>query len=448
MRDARENRTIELQHLLKALLLMVFGIFLVQANQVGYGGPTHASNSSSVMVFANVFCAAGLVSVFILLHIALRVWAPTADPYLLPVMVILSGIGLIILLRLSPELAKTSSFTRAMHEKLSFMPLGYWHFLHIRNAVIVSVFGLWIMSRQRFFPHLSSTSYRWVVLAMVWLLATMMFGEKVNGRRLWLGGFQTVEAVKILAIFFLAGYIYDRGIGIDIHRTNRWRLWFRYAWPLLAAWLVSILLLIVQGDIGPMALLFILFLSVFFIAGGRHLVTFSIMILTLAAVVAAYYTGYPSTIVRHRVDILLDPIANSEVTVRTLWAIAEGGWLGTGIGYGNAFRIPVVQSDFNFVVICQEMGWIGGITVLAAYAILVQRCFSIAAKLDNAYKKTIVFGIGVIMATQAIVIIGVNLNFLPPTGITLPFISWGGSSMVVGFLMVCIVLMLSQEVQS
>lgn len=156
----------------------------------------------------------------------------------------------------------------------------------------------------------------------------------------------------------------------------------------------------------------------------------------------SYRYGIPK-IVAERVDKLFDPFGMSENLSRVLWSISSGGIWGSGIGYGEPFRIPVVQSDFNFAAICEELGLIGAVTVVLAYAVLVHRCFAIATAEDNLYRKTLVVGIGVLIGVQAFIIISGNLNAIPLTGITLPFVSYGGSSMIVNFFAAGILLKIS-----
>jgi cell division protein FtsW (lipid II flippase) len=172
--------------------------------------------------------------------------------------------------------------------------------------------------------------------------------------------------------------------------------------------------------------------------------TFLFIVLLILAGYASYQAGYPS-IVRERFDALLDPFSTSEAMTRVLWSLSSGGWIGAGIGYGQPYRMPEVQSDFSFVAICEEMGFVGGAAVILAYALFISRCFRISLKAGNRYQKILVIGIAALMAVQAAIIILGNLVVIPLTGITLPFISYGGSSLIMNFLMAGVVIRISGD---
>jgi cell division protein FtsW (lipid II flippase) len=143
--------------------------------------------------------------------------------------------------------------------------------------------------------------------------------------------------------------------------------------------------------------------------------------------------------------MVADPFGRSESMSRVLWAISSGGLTGSGMGYGQAHRIPEVQSDFSFVAVCEEMGFVGGFAVILAYAALIVRCLRIASAADNVYKKTLVTGIATLIGIQSFLIICGNLGGIPLTGITLPLVSYGGSALLINFLMIGIVLRISGE---
>jgi cell division protein FtsW (lipid II flippase) len=202
--------------------------------------------------------------------------------------------------------------------------------------------------------------------------------------------------------------------------------------------------ILIQGDLGPTFLLLTVFLLLFYYAGNRNLVTLLFIFLVALGGYVSYKTGYPH-IVKDRFDMLFDPFGRSENMARVLWSISSGGIWGAGIGYGQPYRIPEVQSDFNFAAICEEIGLIGAVSLVLAYSIFVLRCFRIAANTTNIYKKTLIMGTAVLVGVQAFIIIAGNLNSIPMTGITLPFVSYGGSSMVMNFLLSGIVLKISGD---
>jgi cell division protein FtsW (lipid II flippase) len=405
-------------------------------------------------LFPNVIYGILFSALFLLVHLYLRIKLPEADPLILPAVALLSGIGAILLFRLSPELA--SSRNEAIQSILSNNPdayvknnvltlaqLGMKHFIFVVIGTLVMI-ALINLSNKRTFSWFSSKKYFWVFLSAIFIATTLLFGKEINERRLWLFGFQTVELVKVMMLFFIAGYIYEKGKGIYTYRNTGFSLWLQYAGPFVAMWFFGLIPIFIQKDIGPTFLIFIIFLFMLYYAGTRNKVVILFLLLVVAVGCISYMIGVPS-IVRERFDMLFDPFGQSESMSRALWALSSGGIFGTGIGYGQPYRIPIVQSDYNFAAICEEMGFLGGIAVVFCYVIFVHRCYRISQKTANIYKRVLVFGIAALIGLQAFTIICGNLGIIPMTGITLPFVSYGGSSMIVNFLLTGIVLKISGE---
>ncbi|OQW98153.1 MAG: hypothetical protein BWK74_05285 [Desulfobacteraceae bacterium A6] len=456
------DRSVNIRYLLITLLVISLGFLLVNAGYTDKGMPGVIQTPGGefrladafMMPYPNAFYAPGFVALFLLAHAAIRSKLPGADPFILPAVSILAGLGLILTLRLAPDLAVTRS--DALNAVLSADPgarvtdnvktlaqLGVKHFTHLALGILILTLIVLGFS-GRFFSWLSSKKYLWVVLSAGIIILTMWLGVRINGRRLWLFGFQTVELVKILMVFFIAGYLYEQGRGIAVYREGGGRFWLRYAGPFMAMWFFALLPLFIQKDLGPTVLIFAVFLLMLFSAGNRNTLTFLLIVFPILAGYASYHTGYPP-IVRERFDALLDPYGTSEAMTRTLWSVSSGGWIGAGIGYGQPYRMPEVQSDFNFAAICEEMGFAGGASVVLAYVLFIFSCFRISLKTENRYKKILVIGIAALMAVQAAIIILGNLVVIPLTGITLPFISYGGSSLIVSFIMAGIVIRISGD---
>jgi cell division protein FtsW (lipid II flippase) len=456
------KRSGELRYLLLVLLIMSVGFLILQAGFVDRGVPeTLFTRNGSLDIspfflnfFPNALYATFFVAIFLLLHVYIRAKIPSADPFILPAVALLTGVGIILLFRLSPDLSRSrneallalfqsGTLERGGDNVLSLAQLGMRQFIFFVIGIIGMIVAINFFGKVGI-SWFSSKKYFWVLLSIVLICITLKFGTTINGRTLWLFGFQTVEVVKLCMLLFIAGYVYEKGKGISVHGGQDYSGWFRHAGPFFVMWFFALAPLFIQRDLGPVMLVFVVFLIMFYYAGNRISVVAYLVLVIGAALYGAYSMGYPS-ILRQRVDMMLDPFGRNETTARALWSMASGGFYGTGIGYGKPYRIPEVQSDYNFVAICEEMGLAGAFAVMFAYAVLVFRCFVVAGRTSHVYRKTLSTGIGTLIGIQSFIIIAGNLGIIPLTGITLPFVSYGGSSMIMNFVMVGIVLRLSEE---
>lgn len=459
-----ENRVsqISTKHVTILLIILCLGFFIVYAGHIDRTLPQVLNTSKGILDLSlfsternpNMFYGISFAAIFLLTHFYIKLKLPNADPYIFPAVAILTGIGLIIMLRLSPDLAIVRNeaiqavLSRDPHATvrqnvLSFAQLGMKQFFMIGLGCLTIIGAVNLLGRKSF-PWLASKKYLWVLLSVLLILVTLFFGTKVNGKRLWLLGIQPIELVKIMLLLFISAYVYQKGKGIVMYQAGGLRQWVQYAGPFMVMWLFALAPIVLQGDLGPTFLIFLVFLILFHYVGTRKSVTMLSILFIAAAGLISYKIGWPS-IVKTRMDMFLDPFGASESISRSLWAVSSGGLFGSGIGYGQSYRIPEVQSDFNFACICEEMGLLGGITVLLCYAIIISRCLVIAAHTDNIHKKTLVVGIGLMIGLQAAIIIAGNLSAIPLTGITLPFISYGGSSMIATFSMIGIALNISGD---
>lgn len=393
-------------------------------------------------------------ALFLLIHLFLRLCLPKADPFILPVLALLSGLGLILTLRLSPDLATSrSEVLLALLSRHPNIPvkdniqtlaqLGMKQFIFITLGgllMILTIKGL----QQRTFSWLSFKKYFWVIVSAGLIILTLLSGKKINGRSLWLFGFQTVELVKLLMLFFIAGYVYEKGKGLLIYQGGRFKSWLVYAGPFVVMTFFALIPLFIQGDLGPTFLLLLVFLLLFHVSGSPYKVTGFFIFFVAIGGWLAYQIGFPA-MVRTRFDLFIYPFERNESLARVLWSLSSGGLTGAGIGYGQPFQIPEVQSDFTFAGLCEELGFVGGATVIATYLILLWRCFKVAGATSHVYKKILSLGIGTLIGVEAGIIILGNLAVIPLTGITLPLISYGGSSLLVHFLMIGILLKISGE---
>lgn len=448
------RRKAELTYLLPILLVISLGFLLLMEGVTDRNLPATVLSRGGlqdifpclITTYPNFLLPLYFVVAFLLFHAFLRVRLPEADPLILPAIALLSGIGLIMMLRLSPDLALTRyeaviTSPQFGNKILTLAQLGVKQCFLVISGILAAISAIYLFS-DRLFSLISSKKYLWVLISMLLITVTMTFGTKINGKTLWLFGTQPVELVKLMMIFFMSGYIYEKGKGISAATQVGVVSWFRYGAPFVTMCIFAVLPIVKQGDLGPSVLMLIIFILLFFYAGNSCFITLSFAAIIGAVGFACYHYGSPH-VVRERVDILLDPFGKSENMARVLWSISSGGLWGAGIGYGQPFRIPEVQSDFNFAAICEEMGLMGAASVVLAYAVLIHRCFRIAAGTANGYQRTLVLGIATLIGVQAFVIISANLNCTVLTGITLPFVSHGGSSMIVTFIMAGIILKVS-----
>ncbi|MCL4509248.1 MAG: FtsW/RodA/SpoVE family cell cycle protein [Chloroflexi bacterium] len=380
--------------------------------------------------FGATFAAVGLFGcTFLAGNIALSVRRSNGDELLLPSVALLTSVGLAFNLRLHPS---------TYHQQFAWIIL----------AVIVAVgfgasgFDVWWLSRFKY----SFASFGFLLLA-----ATALFGREINGARLWLAvgpiEFQTTELMKIVLAVFMAGYLEEKRelLTLGEHRWRGVRLPpLEYIGPLAVLWLASLLSLLWQRDLGGTLLLLGVALAMLYVGTERLSYVFGGLLLFLLNVVITYhFFGY----VRSRVNVWLDPWAHARSQgyqiVQALYAVSSGGLFGSGIGRGYPGYIPEVYTDFIFAAIGEELGLLGSFALLTVFAILVMRAFRIAIRCSGTFERLLATGLGALLALQTLVIVAGNLEVIPLTGITLPFVSYGGSSMIINAVIVGLLLRLS-----
>jgi cell division protein FtsW (lipid II flippase) len=413
--------------------------FLVIAALLGILGMISAASARSEgMEIGPVPGIVGVIAVFAAMHVALRIRAPRADPYLLPVVGVLSAIGLVELDRIDPRLAGDQAI---------WMAVGAVAFI----ATIV------LLRDHRVLEH-----YTYLIgLAGVGLLViTMAFGTTINGAKLWIriGGGQTVqlgEVVKLIVVIFLAAYLRDRRelLAIPTHRIMGIPAPPGAALAPVLLFLVACLSVVVLlNDFGTALLFLGVFLAMIYLATGRVAYTgFGLGVFVIGS--ALVYTVVPR--IQDRVDNWLhpfdDPQGQGFQLVQSLYAMAQGGIFGPGFGKAFLVRadgsrvIPVLETDFMFSAVASDLGYIGGVGLLLAFLVLVQRGFVIAARATDGFSKLLAAGLTTAIGLQAILIIGGVTRLIPLTGVTLPFMSYGGSSVVTNFVLVALLLMISHR---
>jgi peptidoglycan glycosyltransferase len=378
--------------------------------------------------------AAGAAGLAVVAHLAVRRFAPRADGTLLGLAVLLNGIGFVTIARLDPDLARYQSL---------------W------TAVGVAAFVITLRAVQRI-RDLERYRYTFALIGIGSLLipAVPGIGREINGARLWvqLGplNFQPGEAAKVTLVIFLAAYLVEKR---ELLSTPTWRVGPmmlpdpKHFAPLLLAWGSSILVMVREKDLGSSLLFFAVFLAMVYMATGRaSYVGVGAALFAVGATFAYQLFGH----VRDRVTTWVNPwpLAQDQgfQLVQALFAFGSGGLAGTGLGLGSPGSIPNASTDFVFAAIGEELGLIGTTAVLLAYLLLVGVGFRIALKADQPFLKLLAAGLTTMLGVQTFIILGGVTRLIPLTGITMPFVSYGGSSLLANFVILALLLRISDEV--
>jgi len=418
---ARRRRTTELGLGLLAVIIGVAGYLLVELSQ-------KLTLPPDLWVLLAV-----VIGLFAVAHLAVRAFAPRADATLLPLVALLNGIGFVMISRLDKGLARTQSVWTAV-------------------AIAAFVATLVIVRRVRV---LEQYRYTFAFLGIAFLLLPLApgIGREVNGARLWARvgpvTFQPGEIAKVLFVVFFAAYLVEKRelLSSGSRRIGRMMLPDpKHLGPLVLAWAVAILLMTGGKDLGSSLLFFALFTAMLYIATARSAYLVAALVLFVGASVVAYNMFSHVTV---RVSTWINPWPTSQgkgyQLVQSLFAFGSGGFAGTGLGLGSPQKIPNASTDFIFSAIGEELGLIGTIAVVIAFLLLVGTGFRIARQTDRPFSKLFAAGLSVILGVQMFVIVGGVSRLIPLTGITLPFISYGGSSLVANWVIIALLLRISDE---
>lgn len=353
------------------------------------------------------------------------------DLTLFPAAMLLASLGLIMIGRLKPALFLT---------QMRWLLLG----------LIVYLFLVFLGER---FLRLLSYPYLLGVFCLLLLCSALFFGTEIGGSRNWIvfGPFavQPSEFGKIVIIMFLAAYLTEHREVLTLPRHRL--LWLklpvlRFIAPLLFIWGIAILMFVVQRDLGSALLFFGIAVSMTYMATGRK----SYVALAFAFFLGAAALSYSFfSHVRVRFNIWLDPWSDPSGSayqvVQSLFALGSGGVWGAGFAHGHPNLIPEVHTDFIFAAIAEEMGLLGSLGVMLVFALFFYRAIRIALACREETRMLLAAGIAVVFLLQAFIIIAGVTKFLPLTGITLPFVSYGGSSMIASFMLLGILTVLSKK---
>ncbi|ABU57739.1 FtsW/RodA/SpoVE family cell cycle protein [Roseiflexus castenholzii] len=452
-------RSAELRLLLIALVFFAAGYTLVAL--AGADGP---AASTTIQGVARILWPSILpFLLFLALSLGLSWRLPGADQMVLPLVALLTGLGLMVIARLEPDLLPIKCQQRDGTLAPCFAGIddrqALWVLLGIAICAIV-LFIPWDDLLRRYqrtslMDWLDHHRYAWLTAGVALILATFLFGVDPNnsGVRAWFNFgfflFQPSELLKIVLVIFLASYLNEhREVVAAGYRIGPLPLPpLPYLVPLIAMWGLAMGLIIAQRDLGAALLLFSVFLAMLYVATGRGWY----VVAGLCAFGAGSYVLYTIVaVVKTRVSIWLDPWATAQGSgyqiVQAIYALASGGVLGTGLGQGLPTVIPAVHTDFVFTALAEEMGLAGSLAVLVAYLLLIFRGYAIAIRIPGRFRgfeQLLAVGLTTILAAQTFIIIGGNLRVIPLTGITLPFISYGGSSVIMNFLIIGLLLRIS-----
>ena len=408
------------------LLLLIAAAFPVTLLYAMYVVTTGAALS-----FQTLAVPLGLFAAFAAAHIGVRIFAPGADPAILPVVFTLSGIGITFVTRLQPDAS-----------------LGQVIFLFLGVALMVGtlavVKNLEVIKRYK---------YVLGIAGIILLVLPMFIGTEIYGSKLWIKigdfQFQPGEFAKVLIVLFLAGYLAENRELLSISNRTVLGIKFprlRLLYPLFIVWGVCLLVVAFERDLGSALLFYTIFLIMLYVATGR--VSYVIIGLALLAV-GAFGMYQIMSHVQVRVAIWLDPFSDAQnlgyQIVQSLFSLADGGLAGVGIGKGMADIIPVVASDMIFAAIGEEMGLLGGSAVLLLFMLFAVRGLTTAARAKSDLAAFSAAGLTAAISFQAFTIVGGVTKLIPLTGVTLPFMSQGGSSLLASFVIVALLLRAGDE---
>ncbi|HZW54312.1 MAG TPA: FtsW/RodA/SpoVE family cell cycle protein [Candidatus Elarobacter sp.] len=358
----------------------------------------------------------------------LRPASVTRDDTLPALAVLLASIGLALVARLNPELAQKQIVWLAF-------------------SLVLAVAAGPAFER---FRVLAAYKYIWILCTIALFVALALFGQEVNGARLWIRfgplQFEPVEVIKLLIVLFMASYLNDTADVIA--RTRPWSLRAnaKYLGPLFLGWGVSMGILVFEHDLGMAVLLLATFVAMLYVATRRiDLVAGATAVFGLAAWWAATHYSYVERRIAVWKDPFHDPLGAGYQAVQSLFSLANGGLFGTGYGLGRPDYIPEVATDYVYAAFGEEWGAIGSIVLLGIFLAVVLRALRIAQRQPDLYAKLLATGLAAVFGFQILIIVGGVLRLFPLTGITLPFISYGGSSLVTNFLLIALVWSISSE---
>ena len=399
-------------------------VFMARSSELG----------SASLTYGGLFLALCLA-----VHLFVRVQLPDADPYLFPLVALLAGFGLVVIYRIDDALAR---------QQAGWFVVGIVLFA----ATILLLRDVRVLERYRYLIAA-------VGIGLLVLPRLPGIGAQVNGAYLGVKAgpitFQPTEFAKLCIVVFLASYLFERGDMLVLGARRLLGLTIpplKHFGPLLVVWGAAMLMLVVIRDLGSSLMFFGAFLALLYVATGR----LSFVVAGLALfVVGAWFFANAVPHVQERIDIWLDPWDDPEKSgfqiAQSLFAQADGGLFGKGLGQallnlpGGAQIPPAPDTDTIYAVITDELGLFGAAALVLTYLLFAERGFRVAMMADDGFLKLLATGLTAVFALQSFVIVGGVTRVIPLTGVTLPFVSYGGSSIVANFVLLALLLRISHE---
>ncbi|MCW0212033.1 MAG: FtsW/RodA/SpoVE family cell cycle protein [Pseudonocardia sp.] len=434
------GRGIELVLLAFAAVMTTAALVLVEANQ------------EQQLTSSLVYVGLAYLALFGIAHLAVRKWAPYADPLILPSVALLNGLGLVMIHRL--DLADADRAALLGSEAPAALITRQVAWTTVGLALFIAV--LWFVKDHRTLSRYTYTAgfAGLILLALPGLLPSSI--SEVNGAKIWLRlgifSIQPGEFAKLLLIVFFAGFLVQkrdlfstagrRFLGMELPRA-------RDLAPLLVAWGLSVGVLVVERDLGTSLLFFGILLVLLYAATERvSWMIIGLLFFAGGATIAYQLFGH----VRVRVQVWLDPFADFDnrgyQIGQALFGLGTGGVGGTGLGAGRPDLVPFAESDFMLSTLGEELGLIGLAAILVVYLVMITRGLRSALAVRDSFGKLLATGMSFVIALQTFVVIGGASKLIPLTGLTLPFLSYGGSSLVANYALVALLLRISNAARA
>ena len=436
LRVPAKLRNLELVLLVFAFAIVGASIALVELGALGsVQGPVLA-------------LGAGLGVITLIIHVALRFAAPQADPFLLPISTMLNGLGIAEIYRL--DISKNlSGWGAAGVRQIAWTAL----------AMLLALAVLLLIRNHRV---LQRYSYIAMFVGIVLLLLPMLpgIGQNINGAQLWIHvgsfSFQPGELAKIALAVFFAGYLVTARDSLSL--VGRKFLGMRFPrvrdlGPILVIWLAAMVVLVFQHDLGMALLFFGLFLVMIYVATGRlSWVILGLALFVGGVLVASRLLGYVQARFESWLDAfnpkVYDAVGGSYQIVQGIFGFAHGGLIGTGWGQGSPGIVPLAESDYIIASLGEELGLAGLFAILALYLLFVSRGFRIGFVGQDDFGRLLGVGLSFVIALQVFIVLGGVTRVIPLTGLTTPFLAAGGSSLVANWMIVALLLRLSDSVRT
>jgi cell division protein FtsW (lipid II flippase) len=391
--------------------------------------------------WSDIWVSLAAAAAVLLVSITFGIRGFRGDQVLFPITATLAIIGMLMIQRLHPDLVEIDE---------GYSSLAQRHLMYLAAGMAIMWVVVMLSGPLKVHVWLRKYKYTWLLVTLALQAATFFIGTEVGGARLWINlgpiQIQPSEISKVTLVIFLASYLDDkRDLIGSSWQVGRLRLPpIPYLIPMGIMWAASLMLLVVLNDLGPALLFFGIFLSMLYMATGRLLYV-GVGLGTFAAACWLAWTFFSRIEIRvnNWLDPFWDPYGFGYQPIQSDYALAAGGLFGTGFGQGHPMFISQVQTDYIFSAIGEELGLLGTMALIALYFLWIIRSYIIAMRAEDGFVQLCVAGLATSLGIQTIIIIGGVTRIIPLTGITLPFISYGGSSLVTNFGVLALILYFS-----